>query len=240
MSYVGSRFGQDGPPRIATTAEMLLEATEMPPIPNYQPLVPFYPSVIAGSTGSSVSPAGVTTTEINSWERSPARCDLQFYQGDDVIVTLYIQDPSNPNTDMSDQSQWMWHSQIRLWHNYRSRLVSEFIVDSSYVPPSPPDIPLGITKIELLLPRQENNVYGTYHWDLYSESPYSYTNFIKPDDWEGEWPPEDGIRTWLYGEVKILPRVTSTDSLPVPPVLPPGGPVVQGVAVFAGPNGRVP
>ena len=141
---------------------------------------------------------------------------------------------------MSDQSEWMWHSQIRLWHNYRSRLVSEFIVDSSYVPPSPPDIPLGITKIELLLPRQENNVYGTYHWDLYSESPYDYANFTEPDDWVGDWPPADGIRTWLYGEVKILPRVTSTDSLPLQPALPVGGTVQGTTWFFAGPNGRVP
>ena len=239
MSYVGSRFGQDGPPRIATTAEMLLEATEMPPIPNYQPLVPFYPSVVDGSTGTAVGGTSTATAEIQTWERYPSRCDLRFYQGDDVIVTLYVQDPSNPNTDMSDQSQWMWHSQIRLWHNYRSRLVSEFVVDSSYVPPAPPDIPVGITKIELLLPRQENNVYGTYHWDLYSESPYSYTNFTEPEDWVGEWPPVDGIRTWLYGEVKILPRVTSTDSLPLQPALPAGTP--QGTTwFFAGPNGRVP
>lgn len=236
-AYVGSRFGQDGPNRIATSAEMLLEATEMPPIPTYQPSVPFLP-VLSNGDGSS------TATELLDdgtilWRRTPARCDLIWYQGDDVVIPLYFEDPDDPNLDMSDQEGFTWAAQIRYFHTYRSTLVEEFITSSEWEAPTPPDDTLGTTKVELFLPRASNPVAGIYRWDLYSVSPYDFTRFPKPDDVDAaDWPPPTTLRTWLYGLVKIAPRVTSTDVLPyvgngTTPVLTTGG-------YFVGPNGRVP
>ena len=102
----------------------------------------------------------------------------------------------------------------------------------------------GYTKVTLFLARSENCYVGRYNWDLYSKSPLDGIAFPRPPDVpEPEpWPPIDQVRTWLYGIVTILPRVTSTDFLPADDrrrrrrrrrstVF--GGP-------FVGPNGRVP
>jgi hypothetical protein len=237
MTYVGSRFGQDGPPRIATSAELLLEATELPPIPNYQALIPFIPTTLATTDTSAYE----TLSDGHLlWRRTPARCDLMFYQGDDVVIPLYFDDPALTGDDM--ELGYTWHSQIRVIHSYRSTLVNTFTTHADYTAAS-----TGVTEatlVELFLPRSLNTHWGLYRWDLYSVSTKDYSRFPKPDDVE-VWPPPDELRTWLYGLVRIAPRVTSTDALPaestVPTIGGPAGPVALSNGGFAvGPNGRVP
>lgn len=243
-SYVGSRFGQDGPPRIATSTEMLLEATELPPIPTYQPLVPFLPVSI--TTGGSA--AAYTTMDSGTllWRRTPSRCDLMFYQGDDVVIPFFFENPDDPNLDMSDQEGFEWTAQVRTLHTYRSRLVTTFSIESSWEAPTPPDDTLGTTEVDMFLPRFKNEEAGLFRWDLFSVSPYDFTRFPKPDDVDpADWPPTTTLRTWLYGLVKIAPRVTSTDFLPDTSGL--GGgtnettiAIVTNAGKVIGPNGMVP
>jgi hypothetical protein len=236
--YAAYRFGRDAPARIATSVVMFDEANELlPEEPMYQPVIPFYPVISSGS-------GGVTTTDQN-WTNYPGRCDLSFYQGDDVTVTLLIEDPSDDTPDMS--TAWDWTAQIRVFHTYHSTLVNTFSVKDEYVPPTVDAV--GYTAVTLFLPRADNIYAGTYNWDLYAKSPFTVTGLPEPDDWPEDdvWPPADQIRTWLYGEVSILPRVTSTDALPVPNVMAPGwsGPgagvvVANSQGFVVGPNGRVP
>ena len=55
------------------------------------------------------------------------------------------------------------------------------------------------------------------------------------------WPMDTQVKTWLYGYIYIVPRVTTTDWLPVPPnALPAGQVVVVSPTGVFGPNGRVP
>ena len=93
----------------------------------------------------------------------------------------------------------------------------------------------------MFLPRQLNKYRGVFAWDLQSTSPFSGPVFPQPPDID-VWPPTDQVKTWLWGYVYVVPRVTSTDFLPPPPtpwsrarlvVVTPQGWVV-------GPNGRVP
>lgn len=239
--FVGSRFGQDLPARIAGSTVMLAEATDiLPGEPMYQPLIPFYPGGVTSGDSTSTS---LTSGDI-SWERFPSECEISFYQGDDVIVPLYIQDPNNPSSDMSDQNQWEWHAQVRVMHYFRTPLVFNFNVDSTYYPPSP-TMPIGKTLVQLFLPRETNRYWGDFEWELYSISPYSYSNFPRPADWPPAetWPPTTGLRTWLYGACKVLPRTSSTDVLPLPSVPYIGPPAVAAVNAgpfVVGPNGRVP
>ena len=234
------RFGREAPSRIAGTAVMFGEANELlPEEPMYQP-IPFYPAIISGS-GAQLG----AVPEHQSWASYPTRCDLSFYQGDDVTIPLTIADPSDITPDMS--TAWEWSAQIRVLHSYRSTLVNTFSIIDAYTPPAG-EVP-GYTEVTLFLPRSENVYVGTYRWDLYAKSPLDVGTFPRPPDVpEPEpWPPTDQIRTWLYGEVTILPRVTSTDSLPA---LPEGGAVLNwwpgpvglpdGGFFVVGPNGRVP
>jgi hypothetical protein len=236
MTYVGSRFGQDGPPRIATTAELLLEATELPPIPNYQAIIPFVPGTISGEDTSSAFATMVDGHLL--WRTTPSRCDLMFYQGDDIVIPLYFDDPSLTGDDM--ELGYEWHAQIRVLHSYRSTLVADFVTSADYTS--------GVdeaTMVELFLPRSMNDRWGLYRWDLYSIHPVDYSRFPKPDDVDAaDWPPPDTLRTWLYGLAKIAPRVSDTDFLPPPAgALPTGGAVAAVMTnggFVVGPNGRVP
>lgn len=234
-AYVARRSGWDGPNRIATTAEMTTLATELLPGETmYQP-IPFYPSIVDGS-GASLN--GVTS--LDSWVNSPSRVDLTWYQGDDVTITLIIQDPSDSTPDMS--TSWDWTAQIRLAHNYHAALVNTFSVMDAYTAPVVgPPAEIGYTTVTLFLARSENRYVGTFNWDLYSKSPFYLTDLPRPPDVPAPepWPPADQIRTWLYGEVSILPRVTSTDILDDDLVSVGGGGAVQ-MTYFVGPNGRVP
>jgi hypothetical protein len=234
-AYGAYRFGRDNPALIATTAQMGIEAQSlMPGEPTYQP-IPFYPSIVSG-TGAQL---GASDTQV--WANYPGRCDLTFYQGDDVTIPLIITDPADTTPDMS--TAWEWSAQIRVWHSYHSTLVNTFAVKDVYAPPVSPDP--GYTTVTLFLPRSENVYVGRYRWDLYSLSPFDAVGFPQPPDviLPEVWPPTDQIRTWLYGNVTILPRVTSTDILPALPEDGGGGGTVVAPLQqwnFVGPNGLVP
>jgi hypothetical protein len=241
---VAQVFGPNMPTRIQGTAQLMLEPGEVAPsLPWYQPLVPFYPPSI--TQGSS---AGTTTADGHKlWERTPSRCDLLFYQGDDVVIPLYFNDPSLPDDDMSLHE---WFAQIRVLHRYQSRLVADFVTSAEFHTGT--DETDEYTIVELLLPRDRNLYYGQYRWDLYSISDANLARFPKPENVDAaDWPPPDALRTWLYGVVNIAPRVTSTDVLlggssgwgetalpwPGPPV---DVTVITTGGWCVGPNGRVP
>ena len=241
--YGAFRFGWDAPHRIGTSVSLLAEQSALLPAePVYQPLIPFYPAIVSGSTSAS----GVNATD-DDWVSYPGRLDLFCYQGDDVQIPLYFQNPSDLNFDISNENLWNWKAQIRVLHTTRSTLVNEFAVESEFLPEDPtnPD-DLGVTKVTLFLPRTLNTYVGQFHWDLQSVSPFVGPDYPRPENYPEEepWPPDDLIRTWLYGIIKIVPRVTATD------VIPPSGelPIGNGGAVPApfagpfvvGPNGRVP
>ena len=244
--FPARRYGQDTPSRIAVAAELSMEASEMPPIPTYQPLVPFYPPSVITGTGATAGTG--SDDEIDTWKQFPGRLDLYSYQGDDVIIPLYFSDPADPMLDMSDENGCSWKSQVRTLHTYRSTLRMEFTVESSYTPPEPADpLSLGVTQVSLFLPRRYNNYVGKFRWDVACTSPYSGpTDFPKPVDYPEDepWPPEDSLRTWLYGLYYSVPRATSTDWLPPPGTLAVGtgamAVVVTPSGFTVGPNGRVP
>ena len=248
-AFVGSRFGPDSPSRIATSSSLLLEATEMPPEPMYQHVIPFLPpSVISGSAGAGgeLSVGGVaigTTTEDEDWKAYPDRLDLHVYQGDDIVVPLYFTNPADPMLDMSD---WEWKAQARIYHRYYAQPTHDFIVTAELVPPEPEPAPqINQTLVSLFLPRYRNRYTGVYSWDLQSTSPYTGPSMpVLPTGLpavpEEEWPPIDQVKTWVYGYFYIVPRVTTTDWLPIPGSIPTGQAVVVTPTGVYGPNGRVP
>jgi len=239
-------FGPNMPTRVAGTAQIYFEPGDVAPsVPWYQPLVPFYPPNISNGSGSNTS--SLTEDGHVLWEQTPSRCDLLFYQGDDIIIPLYFSDPAIAGDDMSGHN---WFAQIRVLHRYQSRLVSEFVTNSLFHPGSDVD-GTEYTVVELFLPRTENLYYGQYRWDLYSISDTDLSRFPKPDDMleDDIWPPTDVIRTWLYGVANIAPRVTETDVLisgfsgyPLVPYPgpPPDVTVITTGGWCVGPNGRVP
>ena len=83
----------------------------------YQPLVPFLPVISNGGSLASGASASGTDTTHDVWSNYPGRCDLTFYQGDDVTIPLTIEDPSDATPDMS--TAWDWVAQIRVIHSYR-------------------------------------------------------------------------------------------------------------------------
>jgi hypothetical protein len=247
---VASRFGQDAPSRIATSATMLSEATSTMPNEPYVPtVIPFYAGqVVTGDQAAAAALAAAQGAGPQTWERQPERLDISFRQGDDVLIPLYLQDPENPTLDMSG---WEWVAQIRRLPHYSSTLVNEFTTDSAYYPPGPPPAyhpTLGTTLVQLLLPRELNDFRGCYAWEMYSIGPYDYAGFPEPADWPDDaepWPPATGLRTWLYGLCTIRARTTDTDVLPdvpsdVIPLPPVSGWYPGYPGAFVGPNGRVP
>ena len=172
--YGAFRFGRDAPPRIATTTTMLVEPfAVLPGEPMYQP-IPFLPSITSGSGGALGS--GSSDSDIDVWSNAPGRCDLMWYQGDDVVVPLTIEDPSDVTPDMS--TAWEWSAQIRVLHTYHSTLVNTFSVTDEYTAPVG-ETP-GYTTVNLFLPRSENVFVGRYRWDLYSKSPLDVAGFPDP------------------------------------------------------------
>ena len=245
--HVGQRFGQDSYARITTTAEVTLEASEMLPYePMYQPLVPFLPpSITSGTAGGSSLLGSVTSSgdDDADWKSYPDRLDLHWYQGDDVQIPLYFQNPGDPALDMSNENDWEWKAEMRLTHRYHSAQVNEFSIESEAVAPTPPSVePTGITKVTLYLPGKYNPYWGVWAWDLVSTSPFEGPVFPKPPDFATEepWPPTTQTKTWLYGYVYVAPRVTQTDWLPWPADSAPAGVPIAVTPTFAGPNGRVP
>ena len=248
-SYVGSRFGQDTAPRIATTAAALMEASELAPLPTYQPIIPFYPSIIDGSGSTSGGPAAALAAASSltgdvEWKQYPDRFNLYVYQGDDVQIPLYFQNPAEPDTDMSDEAGWAWKAQTRKYHRYYAYKTFDFVISSEYTPPDPEDPEsIGTTLVTLYIPRFSNRYTGVYSWDLQSTSPFEGPDYPEPPPFhDGIWPLTDMVRTWLYGYLYVVPRVTSTDYLPLPPnAYPNGTPILlTPMGYTVGPNGRVP
>lgn len=246
--YAGSRFGPDTAPRIMATTEVLMEASELPPVPMYQPLVPFYPSLTngdsagaGGTTSSTALALAASDSGPASWKKYPDRLDLYCYQGDDVQVPLYFQDPSDVELDMSS---WEWTAQVHWYHAYYAPQLVKLSVKAEYILPEDPTDPdndptIGSTLVTLFLPRMWNRYCGVYAWDIYSTSPYQGPLFDKPDNVAPEDWLQDQVKTWLYGRMYVVPRVTTTDWLPPKGALPVQSFIVMPTGLF-GPNGRVP
>ena len=241
--YGSFRSGWDAPSRITGTTVMLQGAEELlPGEPMYPDVIPFYPPQI--TSGDAAGSDSTTADGHKLWQRTPSRCDLLFYQGDDVVIPLYFNDPTIANDDMA--AGYVWYAQVRTRHTYRSTFINQFLTSAEFVTGTTEDD--EHTKVELFLPRTENVYFGVYRWDLYSIGPEDLARFPKPDDVDvADWPPIDALRTWLYGLCTIVPRVTSTDVLPTDasytPQLPWPSPDVTVMTVggwVVGPNGRVP
>ena len=243
MSQYGvTRFGQDAPALISTSGNVLDEATELIPAEPRYGLIPFppYPGspIFTGESGSTA------TTGPSRWTAYPDRLDLIIYEGDDVQIPLYLQDPNDPTKDLSNEGGFSWEGEIRVVHSYNSTLVNTFAIESEYISDTTSPY-YQTTKVTLFLPRLLNVYRGTYRWELASTSPYEGPDFPKPDDVDDlDWPPTDQIKTWLYGAITIVHRLTDTDVLPPAEELPPetdGGNVAVWTGAFVvGPNGRVP
>ena len=243
--YVGSRFGQDTKSRIATSTSLLLEATEMPPEPVYQQVIPFLPpSVISGgAVGSGGVSVGLTSGNGESdedWKAYPDRLDLHVYQGDDVVVPLYFVNAADPTLDMSD---WEWKAQGRIYHRYYAQPTHDFVVTAELIAPTDPDT-VNQTLVTLFLPRQRNRWTGVYSWDLHSVAPYTGPPMPPQppgtDIHDDDWPPIDQLKTWVFGYFYIVPRVTTTDFLPLTGAPPSTQAVIVTPTGVYGPNGRVP
>ncbi len=235
--YGSFRFGWDGPARIRTSTVYLQEASELLPGETLYTPIPFLPPITDGSGSSDIQ---LSEDGHPIWQSIPSCVDLVFYQGDDVVIPLYFNDPTVLGDNMA--AEFDWTAQIRVWHRYTSTLVNEFSVKATYHPSAqtPPVETDEYTLVEMFLPRSENIHWGVYRWELASTSPQDYSRFPKPDGIDdADWPPTDGVRTWLYGHCTIVPRLTSTDFLP--PAVSDGssGVITQG-GYFVGPNGRVP
>ena len=192
------------------------------------------PSIVSGT-----SPSGNGNGN-TQYKQFPDRLDLYWYQGDDVQIPLYFTNPDDPALDMSNENDYEWKSEVKTRHRYFATEVYEFTIESEAVPPTPPATESGITLVTLFLPRELNKYRGVFAWDLQSTSPFSGPVFPQPPDID-VWPPTDQVKTWLWGYVYVVPRVTSTDFLPPDNAVAPSTAVVvtpQGWTV--GPNGRVP
>src|SRR5262245_17496969 len=249
QQYGVSRYGWDEPTRIAGTTQMMLLGGEAPPGEMlYQPLVPFLPGAAAGlvpitdgSTGQLVPPY-TTENGIDIWERVPARCDLVFWQGDDVIVPLYFRDPSDASLQMDEAHGYEWHAELRESHSFEADLIATLSCDPTVIAPVPPATSYT-NQADIFYPRQNNAYSGLFHWEIYSVNTQDLSRFPKPAEVDdADWPPPNLLRTWLYGRVIILPRTSATDflyaideTLPLPPE---GGYYLY--HPFSGPNGRVP
>lgn len=238
-SYVGSRFGQDGPNRIVQTTDLLLEATEMPTEPRYQTSLSFLPAnIVSGS--DLVSGAAADDAEHKQY---PDRLDLFCWQGDDFVVPLYFKDPNQPTLDMST---WKWKAQVRTQYAYNGRWVYDMAETTELIPAAETEDGLyNQTLVHLFLPRQTNRFRGVFWWELQTQSPYTGPSMVgvpKPEEVPAaDWPPTTQVKTWLYGKIYVVPRLTSTDVLPLQGAVSNGSTLwVTPEGWVAGPNGRVP
>jgi hypothetical protein len=237
-----TRFGQDAPALISTSGGVMNEATEVVPAePRYGP-IPFPPYPGSGIVSGT---SATTTTDPSRWTAYPDRLDLIMYEGDDVQIPIYLQDPDDPTKDLSNESGYEWEAEIRVIHSYNSTLVNMFAVESEYITDTASPY-YQMTKVTLFLPRLLNVYRGTFRWELASTSPYEGPVYpIPPGVDPAEWPPTDQIKTWLYGSITILHRLTDTDVLPpageLPPAMSESGSTGAWTGAFVvGPNGRVP
>lgn len=236
------RFGWDGPNRIGTSAVMLQEASELLPAEVVHAPIPF---IVSGDDASGSGDTQLSEDGHRIWSQVPAAVDLIFWQGDDIVIPFYFNDPAVLSDDMA--LNYAWYAQVRRLHSYKSTLIADFVTKAVYhpsttVPASEAD---EYTMVELFLPRSENVYSGCYRWELYSVALEDWSRFPKPADVDpADWPPPDALRTWLYGRCMIVPRVASTDMLPVDQIPPLEGgyspPAITTQGWVVGPNGRVP
>ena len=211
--FATSRFGWDAPSRIAGTAVMLQEQGALPVgLPMYAPL-PFLP---AGSSTSSSAISGMTEDGHPIWSFVPTRVDLVFYQGDDVVIPLYFNNPDVTGDDMADQE---WFAQIRRGHLVTRSLIADFSVVATYHPSGTGTDVAGVddeyTVVEMYLPRQYNKTWGSFEWEIASYGDTDLSRFPPPPGWDPDtaWPPVQALKTWLFGRCYVVPRTTATDSL---------------------------
>ncbi len=241
-NQAASRFGQDGPSRITVAPSMLTEASEvMPYEPVYYPVVPFYPPTITNGDGSLSGSAAAlaAASATDDWKAYPDKLDLFWWQGDDVLIQLVF-----PGEE--DMSSWEWHADNRYWPSYKTHLFFEFTITAEFFPEVLEDVVLGVeavpahTTVTMFLPRQLNHEIYKGSWELHSISPYQGPPQTGPPP-EGvaieDWPPTTQLKTWMYGNVTVVPRTNDTDYLPgVQPA-----PVPETVIISKyGFNGRVP
>lgn len=204
------RFGYDAPSRISTSTVFYADqGADLPGEPRYQPL-PF----VSGEAATS----GTTPSGQPIWANLPSRCDLVLYQGDDVVIPLYF---NNPDITGDDYSTDEWVAQIHFRHSWRSSLLADFSVAASYhVSPTGTDVADvddEYTVVEMYLPRASNTRWGLFEWEIASYSAMDLSRFPAPPDWDETvtWPPAQALKTWLFGRCMILPRTTTTDEMPV-------------------------
>jgi hypothetical protein len=223
------RFGWDAESRISGTTVMLQEQGALPVgAPLYSP-VPFLPG---GSTPSAIG--GTTEDGHPIWMATPTRVDLIFYQGDDVVIPLYF---DNPDITADDMSTMDWFAQIRRGHLVTRTLVADFSVAATYTAAGV-DTP-EYTKVEMYLPRASNDTWGSFEWEIASYGDSDLSRFPPPPGWGDEpWPPPQALKTWLFGRCYIVPRTTATDELGTPTTEP--GVVTLGARGFVvAPNGML-
>lgn len=221
--FATSRFGWDAPSRIAGSTVMLQEQGALPVgLPMYSPL-PFIPA----SASSSSAISGTTEDGHPIWQATPTRVDLVFYQGDDVVIPLYFDNPDIMGDSMEDQD---WFAQIRRRHMYTSTLVADLSVAADYAPAG--ETTPEYTKVEMYLPRAFNTTWGSFEWEIASYGDTNLSRFPKPPGWGTvTWPPVQALKTWLFGRCYIVPRTTATDEL--------GSPTTDPGVVTLGPTGFV-
>ena len=244
MSFNGEfgsfRFGWDLPARIGSTAVMLQEQSELLPGQLIYTPLPFIPG--SGPPDGSNNGYETTPDGYPIWQSTPTHVDLLFYEGDDVVIPLFFNDPDVLGDNM--ETDFDWFAQIRARHSYRSTLIADFSIKATYHADadSDPDVDDEYTKVELFLPRMFNTHWGMFQWEIYSISTSNLARFPKPETVDvADWPPLDQLRTWLFGSCKIVPRTTDTDYLPYNGNGNGNGvPTILNGGFFVGPNGRVP
>jgi hypothetical protein len=177
---------------------MLQEATELIPAATLHTSIPF----VSGEDVDSNSDTQLSEDGHIIWRQTPAAVDLIFWQGDDIVIPFYFNDPAVLSDDMA--LNYVWYAQIRRWHNYRSSLIGDFVTKAVYHPGATEAD--EYTMVECFLPRTENVYSGCFRWELYSIALEDWSRFPKPDDVDvADWPPPDALRTWLWGRCYIVP-----------------------------------
>jgi hypothetical protein len=144
------------------------------------------------------------------WSAVPTRVDLILYQGDDVVIPLFFDNPDIVGDDMEDMD---WFAQIRRRHLYTSTLIADLSVAAEYFPSG--ETTPEYTKVEMYLPRAFNNTWGSFEWEIASYGDTDLSRFPPPPGWDTDvaWPPPQALKTWLFGRCYIVPRTTATDEL---------------------------
>jgi hypothetical protein len=160
--------------------------------------------------------------------------DLFFYQGDDVVIPLYF---NNPDVTGDNYALQNWFAQIRGRHLTSSSLVADLSVAATFHPSPTGTDEAGVddeyTLVEMYLPRAVNTRWGSFEWEIASYIDTDLSRFPAPPGWDVAtvWPPPTALKTWLFGRCYIIPRTTATDSV--------GSPTLEPGVTMLGPSGLV-